>query len=374
MPHIAILRVSGSDTNLNSYNNQELGLAKALVDRGFKVTLFFSNKKKGETIINHNGHEIKVFFLPYISLKLAFSYSIGLKKLLQSMKIDILQLEGVGMLMSYIAQKWAKKWKLKTVVVQGNYELTRKKIPHILENLFMQTFGKYILKNVGAVGCKTKMARDFLLKFYKRPMFITPIGLDETRFVNSADIPYRKKLGIENKKVLLYIGNFEQRRNVLFLLDVLKNLPDNFVLVMAGSGNLFNDVKNRIESLGLKERCFLLGKLPQTELPSLYKESDLFLLATDYEIYGMVILESMFFGAAVMSTVSAGSQMLVENEIDGFILNKIDTNLWTEKITSIFDSGKVIQCGENAQKKIKNNFLWNKTVDSFIEMYNSLDN
>ena len=205
-------------------------------------------------------------------------------------------------------------------------------------------------------------------------MCITPICLDETRFVNSADIPYRKKLGIENKKVLLYIGNFEQRRNVLFLLDVLKNLPDNFVLVMAGSGNLFNDVKNRIESLGLKERCFLVGKLPQTELPSLYKESDLFLLATDYEIYGMVILESMFFGAAVMSTVSAGSQMLVENEIDGFILNKIDTNLWTEKITSSFDSGKVIQCGENAQKKIKNNFLWNKTVDSLIEMYNSLDN
>ena len=372
MLHIAILRVSGSNVNLSSYNNQELGLAKALVDRGYRVTLIFSNKEKGKTTVIHNGHEIKIYFLPYVSLKLAFSYSIGLKKLLQSMNIDILHLQGVGVLMSYIALKWAKRWNMKTVIVQGNYELTRKKIPHILENLFMKTCGTYILKNVDAVGVKTLFAQRFLKGYYNREMFVTPIGLDQTKFQDSLEIPYRKKLGIENKKVLLYIGNFEARRNVVFLIDVLKNLPSEYVLVMAGKGVLFENVKKKIEREELQERCFLLGSLSQSELPSLYKESDLFLLATNYEIYGMVILESMYFGTPVLTTISAGSQMLINDCVDGFVQNEMDSVLWAKKIQSAFANKEVENAGVKAKEKIEHHFLWNKTVDSFIEMYRSL--
>lgn len=55
MLHIVILRVSGSNVNLSSYNNQELGLAKALVDRGYRVTLVFSNKEKGENEVRVLG-------------------------------------------------------------------------------------------------------------------------------------------------------------------------------------------------------------------------------------------------------------------------------------------------------------------------------
>lgn len=372
MLHIVILRVSGSNVNLSSYNNQELGLAKALVDRGYRVTLVFSNKEKGETSVIHNGREIKIVFLPYISLKLAFSYSIGLKKLLQTMKIDILHLQGVGVLMSYIALQWAKKWNLKTVIVQGNYELTRKKIPHILEKIFMKTCGTYILKNVDAVGVKTLFAQSFLKEYYNREMFVTPIGLDQTKFQDGLEIPYRKKLGIENKKVLLYIGNFEPRRNVCFLVDVLKKLPSEYVLVMAGKGVLFDNVEKKIEREQLQERCFLLGSLPQNELPSLYKESDLFLLATNYEIYGMVILESMYFGTPVLTTISAGSQMLINDGIDGFVQNEMDSVLWAKKIQSAFANKEVENAGVKAKEKIEHHFLWNKTVDSFIEMYRSL--
>lgn len=372
MLHIAILRVSGSNVNLSSYNNQELGLAKALVDRGYRVTLIFSNKEKGKTTVIHNGHEIKIYFLPYVSLKLAFSYSIGLKKLLQSMNIDILHLQGVGILMSYIALKWAKKWNLKTVIVQGNYELTRKKIPHILEKFFMKTCGTYILKNVDAVGVKTLFAQNFLKEYYNREMFVTPIGLDQTKFQDGLEISYRKKLGIENKKVLLYIGNFEARRNVYFLIDVLKKLPSEYVLIMAGKGVLFDDVKKKIERDQLQERCLLLGSLSQNELPSLYRESDLFLLATNYEIYGMVILESMYFGTPVLTTISAGSQMLIDDDVDGFLQNELDASLWTKKINTIFEQNRIEVAGVKAKEKIEHQFLWNKTVDGFIEMYRSL--
>lgn len=372
MLHIAILRVSGSNVNLSSYNNQELGLAKALVDRGYRVTLIFSNKEKGKTTVIHNGHEIKIYFLPYVSLKLAFSYSIGLKKLLQSMNIDILHLQGVGVLMSYIALKWAKKWNLKTVIVQGNYELTRKKIPHILEKFFMKTCGTYILKNVDAVGVKTLFAQNFLKEYYNREMFVTPIGLDQTKFQDGLEISYRKKLGIENKKVLLYIGNFEARRNVYFLIDVLKKLPSEYVLIMAGKGVLFDDVKKKIERDQLQERCLLLGSLSQNELPSLYRESDLFLLATNYEIYGMVILESMYFGTPVLTTISAGSQMLIDDDVDGFLQNELDASLWTKKIKTIFEQNRIEVAGVKAKEKIEHQFLWNKTVDGFIEMYRSL--
>ena len=153
---------------------------------------------------------------------------------------------------------------------------------------------------------------------------------------------------------------------------MLKKLPSEYVLVMAGKGVLFDNVEKKIEREQLQERCFLLGSLPQNEVPSLYKESDLFLLATNYEIYGMVILESMYFGTPVLTTISAGSQMLINDGIDGFVQNEMDSVLWAKKIQSAFANKEVENAGVKAKEKIEHHFLWNKTVDSFIEMYRSL--
>ena len=117
---------------------------------------------------------------------------------------------------------------------------------------------------------------------------------------------WKSELSITDKKILLYVGTLEQRRNPLFLLEVLEHLSTDFVLLIVGDGDLRHEMEREIKQKQLQNRCFMLGKRNQKELPSLYKAADLFLLASEYEIYGMVILEAMYFGIPTITTNLAG--------------------------------------------------------------------
>ena len=161
---------------------------------------------------------------------------------------------------------------------------------------------------------------------------LTYIGLDDNRFHNHIAKDWRKELGLENKRVLLYVGIMEERRRPHFLVDVLKTLPEEYVLVLVGKGPQWDDLKKRVDIENLQKRVLLLGKLGQDVLPSLYEQSDLFLLASEYEIYGMVLLESMYFGLPVISTYTAGSETLIESGKDSVIINEFDVDKWQNAI------------------------------------------
>jgi glycosyltransferase involved in cell wall biosynthesis len=184
---------------------------------------------------------------------------------------------------------------------------------------------------------------------------------------------WRKELKLLNKKVLLYVGVLEQRRNPLFLLNVLSTLPDDYVLLMVGDGPLLSIVKETMSAKGLEDKCILLGRLPQEYLPSIYKSSDLFLLASDYEIYGMVILEAMYFGLPVISTLTAGSETLIESYENGIIINNKDEKEWGQTIISVMnDKSLQYKMKEKSEKKVKDGIIWDKACERFIRLYYSV--
>jgi len=86
--------------------------------------------------------------------------------------------------------------------------------------------------------------------------------------------------------------------HVYFSLDVyekVKEKYENCCLVYVGSGPLLEEVHDYSSKKHLKDIHFI-DRIPQNELPSLYTESSLFILPTRYEIFGMVIMEAMYFG------------------------------------------------------------------------------
>ena len=87
----------------------------------------------------------------------------------------------------------------------------------------------------------------------------------------------------------------------------------------------------------------------------------------------MVILESMYFGVPVISSLTAGSQMLIKNEINGLVINDMDPSIWTQKITSLYKSRGLNKMGTLAKEEIDSSFTWEKTVSHFISLYNKND-
>ena len=376
-PHILIVRTSSLVIDFKSYNCQETGLATALTKKGYKVSFITPGNKAGREIIPVSDNKyIYVYTLTLSKLNRNICWYHGYFKLLKTLNPDLIHINSISLSMSFFSLLWAKYKKKKSVVIQGNYETTHKPLLRNLEQLFNKTIGKYIINNTNGIGCKTKWASDFIKSYSNNiETNITKIGLDVSRFANYNKIDWRAKLNIKDKHILLYVGAIESRRNPLFLIDLLYKLPENYCLVMVGDGQQKDDVVSKLKNYRIESRCKLLGKLPQTDLPSLYEAADIFLLASDYEIYGMVILESMYFGTPVISTLTAGSDTIISNGIDGIILNTLDVDRWKNEVINLTENPqKLLTISISAKQKIENNLIWDKTVDEFITLYNKAFN
>lgn len=370
LTHIVIVRTGSNIIDTGSYNCQEIGMAKALARRGLNVSVIMAGKQQKKTVYTVSDHFFTVYSLPVKSIDIRLGYFVGINKLLISLNPTILQIHDMGVFMSWWVSRWAKKHNVPCYLIQGVYQTTPKLIAGMVDGMITRLFGRGILRNAAGVGCKSYKASEYVKKCYNRETEIVYIGLDESRFNGFVVNDWRNKLGIEDKKVLLYVGKLEERRNPLFLLDILENLSDEYVLLLVGTGPLELQIKEKIKKDELEKRVFVLGKLNQNELPAVYVSSDLFLLASSYEIYGMVIMESMFFGVPVLSSHSGGAEVIIDNMVNGIIEEEFDAIKWSCTINDVFSNEENLQnMKTKAKEKIYKKLLWDYSIESFLDLY-----
>ena len=372
--HIIILKGDGRVMNIDSYNCQELGLAKALVRKGFDVSIVMAGHNTENIKIDvDKRYKINVYYRKYRALHPSLAWFEKVESLLCLLRPDFIQIHGFTELMSFRVVKWANKHSVRCNLIQGMYRPTQKPFFKQLEELFNLTFGKYVIKHVDSVGAKTPMAASYIRKYYNRQVGLTLIGLDTEKLTKDViETDWKRKLKLDNKKILLYIGVLEKRRNPLFLLEIIQRLPEDYVLLIVGDGPQKKEVNDYILNNQLGNRCIMLGKMKQNEVSALYKVADVFLLASDYEIYGMVILESMFFGLPVVTTLTAGSEAIIDNNINGVILKEKDVDLWCQEIIHLCASDeKYKKISAAAKEKVEKELIWDKAVGAFIAHYKS---
>lgn len=368
--HLVIVRTGANVLNLTSYNCQELGLAKALTKKGLKVSLILAGNKKQVEKISCEGGVVCVYFLKFSALDQRFGYFWGVSDLLKSLAPSIIQVHDLGVFMTWYVTKWAHTHSVPCYLIQGTYQYSPRIGIHQIERMYASTFGKYVLNNVAGIGCKTIKASEFLKNILDCRTRLTYIGLDESKFYNRDDTDWKHKLGIENKHILLYIGILEERRNPDFLIDIIKNLGDNYALVLVGEGPLSQRIRDVVINSNLQDRVFMLGRLQQNFLPKLYEDSDLFLLASSYEIYGMVILESMYFGLPIISSLTAGAETIIESNVDGVVIPVFDVRKWCAAIKAICSNKDELEKMKfKAKSKIKEKLLWSKAAEAYLELY-----
>lgn len=373
--HLVIIRTALSYIDSQTYNIQEIGLAKELVKQGMTVSLIFPGKLQKED----HENEYSIYYLTCKMLQQSIGYYNNLWKTLDKIRPDVIQIHDFGMFMSLYALLWSKKENIPCVLVQGTYEPTRKPLQRVLECLYNLTFAKYLLKRVDGIGCKTPKAAEYIRKYNKtQNIEITAIGLDISKFEQqrTAENIWIKKLQISpSSKVLLYIGVIESRRHVDLLLDVLERLPDEYTLIIVGEGSQKEILKN-IAAVGVySKRVKWLDKMKQEELSNIYRIADLFLLASDYEIYGMVILESMYLKVPVLSTATGGALAIIQNDVNGYLIESFNVQDWVEKIKEIFgDKLRYNKVKTSGYQFIADNFMWKQASLKFIELYhNAID-
>ena len=179
---------------------------------------------------------------------------------------------------------------------------------------------------------------------------------------------------------LLYIGRFEERRNIPFIFDVFKNILRKNIkatLYMIGTGEseYLKNCWSYANKLEIHNYIIYQEKMEQKYLSQIYELADFFILPTQYEIFGMVILEAMYYHTIVLTTNNGGSSTLIENNQNGCIIEKINSKLWADKIQMLLaDNQQMNAIKNNAHDTIANLYTWDKLAFKFLDCYKNLNN
>lgn len=104
----------------------------------------------------------------------------------------------------------------------------------------------------------------------------------------------------------LYVGTINERKNLLGLVEALKELNDSTNLVVVGEGGAyFKKVKKYVINQGLTHTIFYLPKIDFADLPALYAASTALVLPSFFEGFGIPIIEALWSGTPVITSVDS---------------------------------------------------------------------
>ena len=151
----------------------------------------------------------------------------------------------------------------------------------------------------------------------------------------------RRELGINiaDPVIIFASMNFEIKGldDILFSLAKLKAQNHKFKLIVAGKGNIRKYTKMAEEAQIISDIIFT-GPVNKEYLIRMYLASDLYIMLSKFDTFGMVVLEAMAAGLPVIISSNVGAKDLVQENKNGFIVNNTsDTDYIAAKIALLLD-------------------------------------
>lgn len=361
----------------NTYNIQEVGLAKALVRKGHVCDIVFWTDKQKETVeIPVSGGGIIHVFYRHGKTKLKNTIFSDCSDLFD--QYDVLQPCEYNQMQAWLL---AKNQPNKTIIYHGPYYNTFNKRYNLMCKVFDLVFMKGYIKQGTKFLVKSNLAKEFLVGKGIQAFNVGVVGVGiDAEMLSSTNDTCQEEMFLKMKEdtdslKVLYVGRIEERRNIPFVFDVFNHLLHQYPkakLYMIGTGdsNYVSQVFDYAKKLGIADYIIWQDKMEQKYLSQVYYLSDFFLLPTEYEIFGMVLLEAMYYKNVVLTTRNGGSSTLIENGIDGFILEDMEAAKWAACMKEICENkDRMREIQSNASLKIKSNFTWDILADRFIEQY-----
>ena len=186
-----------------------------------------------------------------------------------------------------------------------------------------------IIDTADSIVVSTHIEKDDIARLYGAngtPLEVIPPGVDTALFqpMNTADA--RRELDLPDKRTILYVGRIEPLKGLDILLKAVALLNDtaNTHLLIVG-GSLEKDAElERLNTLavnlGISDIVTFIGSVKQEQLPAYYSASDVFVLPSWYESFGLVALEAMSCGTPVVVSRVGGLKTFVENGKTGYLV------------------------------------------------------
>ena len=222
-----------------------------------------------------------------------------------------------------------------------------------------------------SMNVKRSIGADVVISI-NRPMFFSTIdrGQDESKsfvvhnaidgvekFAASTPVP---KINLQNKDVITLgiIGRLDKAKGFRYAVKAVKLLENHpsgkkFILKIAGTGMREPFFRSLVKELQIEDRVEFLGWIKDKK--AFFDSIDIFLLTSQRETFGLVVLEAMKFRKPIIACDADGPKEILRNEIDGLLISLEPLQDTEYRIVEAIE--KLIENPELVNKMIENSFI-----------------
>lgn len=324
----------------------ELGLE--LARRGHEIHFITYRQPVRLALLSHNVHYHEVH-VPEYPLFHYQPYELALSSKL----VDMVKLHGIELLhvhyaiphayAGYMAKKMLKEQGIKIPMVTT---LHGTDITLVGNHPFYKPAVSFSINHSDIVTSVSQNLKDETYRLFdiKREIFVIPnfIEVDKERLDVTSQC-HRSLMATDTQKIITHISNFRKVKRIPDVIkifnEIQKVMPAK--LMMVGDGPEREPAEQLCEQLGISDKVIFFGN--SNEIEKILCYSDLFLLPSETESFGLAALEAMAGGVPVISSNSGGLPEVNKDGYSGYMANVGDVEEMSKKAISILQDDEILK-------------------------------
>lgn len=190
---------------------------------------------------------------------------------------------------------------------------------------------RQLMQSVQRIIVPTRNERDYMVRYYAAGadrIRVIPCGVDLERFHPMDRMQARQKLGLPpSAEIMLFVGRFAPLKGLDRLIKAVARLKDrhpNLLLVVVGGDGPEDDstrqLNQLVQGVDLQTRVRLEGPIEHGMLPWYYCAADALVTPSQYESFGLVVLEAMSCGTPVIASPVGAALEVIRKGVNGMLL------------------------------------------------------
>lgn len=198
--------------------------------------------------------------------------------------------------------------------------------------------------------------------------------VDESVFKPIDVVNLKEQYGIkEDERVLIHVSNFRKIKNLPDILSVFMKIRENIPakLLLVGDGPEKQRIMEQVKLSSVKNDVLFLGK--QENVAELFGISDLKLLLSEKESFGLVLLEAMACGVPGIGTNIGGIPEVIDHGVNGYVAELGDVEQAASYALDLLtDEEKLLRFRQAAINTVQTKFLTKPIIDHYEQLYERL--
>lgn len=342
--------------------------------RGMEVTNLVANERLGTDVLEVDGY--RVYKVPALGVvagtALCPTMPLWARRLYREQRFDIAHLHFPDPMSHLAAAALPSQVK---VVISWHSDIIRQKRLLELYRPFLDRIVARADAVIGATPFHFSSSTQLGACHDPKRLHVVPYGIDFAPFEDPAAVAagaeLKRRLG--RRYVIFAIGRHVYYKGFEFLVRAMREVRDDAVLVIGGTGPLTGPLRELAATLGLGERVLFTGRIPEETLPAYYHAADIYCLPSvePSEAFGLVQVEAMACRKPVVSCeLGNGVSYVNRNGVTGLVVPPRDPPALAVALNRLLEDGALRKkMGDGGHARAKSEFTLERMCDGMLAVY-----